>query len=87
MKIADVQVRFLPPRRDLKTSSLNPDVTDEEKINLTPEEGFNLCGIDYFEPVGRRLYLIEHYQRYQDALKAKKERDRPDEYLILYKGA
>jgi len=65
---------------------LSEDVTDEEKTALTPETGFNLCGIDYFEPRGRRLYLIEHYERYQDALKAKKERENPGEYLILYKG-
>ncbi len=65
---------------------MSSDVTDDEKRSLTPENGFNLCGIDYFEPLGRRLYLIEHYERYQDALKAKKERDRPEEYLILYKG-
>jgi squalene cyclase len=65
---------------------MSSDVTEEEKNALTPESGFNLCGIDYFESVGRRLYLIEHYEKYQDALKAKKERDRQDEYLILYHG-
>ena len=64
-----------------------PDVTDEEKKALTPESGFDLCGIDYFESLGNRLYFTEHYEKYQDALNAKKERDRPDEYLILYKGA
>ncbi len=68
-------------------SAARSDVTEEEKRALTPDSGFNLCGIDYFESLGKRLYLIEHYDRYQDALKAKKERDRPDEYLILYKGA
>lgn len=66
---------------------MSADVTDEEKNSLTPEYGFNLCGIDYFESLGRRLYLIENYDRYQDALKAKNERERPSEYLILYKGA
>ena len=66
---------------------LSADVTDEEKKTLTPDSGFNLCGIDYFESLGRRLYLIEHYERYQDALDAKKERERPNEYLILYKGS
>ncbi|MDE1842020.1 MAG: hypothetical protein KGH95_00045 [Thaumarchaeota archaeon] len=65
---------------------MSSDVTDEEKKALTPQSGFDLCGIDYFEPLGSRLYFIEHYERYQDALKAKKERDRPDEYLILYQG-
>lgn len=64
--------------------NLSEDVTSDEKKALTPESGFNLCGIDYFEPLGRRLYLIEHYDKYQDALKAKKERENPNEYLILY---
>lgn len=66
---------------------MSSDITDSERRALTPDSGFALCGIDYFEPLGSRLYLIEHYDKYQDALKAKKERDRPDEYVILYKGA
>jgi hypothetical protein len=66
---------------------MSQDVTEEEKKTLIPESGFDLCGIDYFESLGKRLYFIEHYEKYQDALNAKKERDRPDEYLILYKGA
>ena len=66
---------------------MSADVTEDEKSALTPESGFNLRGIDYFEPRGRRLYLIEHYERYQDALNAKKSRERQDEYIILYVGA
>jgi hypothetical protein len=66
---------------------MNSDITQEEKKTLTPESGFNLCGIDYFESLGRRLYFIEHYERYQDALNAKKERENPEEYLILYNGS
>ena len=66
---------------------MSSDVTEDEKKVLTPKSGFDLCGIDYFESLGRRLYFIAHYDRYQDALDAKKERDRPDEYLILYRGA
>jgi hypothetical protein len=66
---------------------MSSNVTEDEKKALTPESGFDLCGIDYFESLGKRLYFIEHFDKYQDALKAKKERDRPDEYLILYKGA
>ena len=65
---------------------MSSDVTEEEKAALTPSSGFNLCGIDYFEPLGKRLYLIEHYDKYQDALKAKQERDNPNEYLIIYNG-
>jgi hypothetical protein len=62
------------------------DITEEEMKSLTPESGFNLVGIDFFESVGSRLYLIEHFERYQDALSAKKGRKNSDNYLILYKG-
>ena len=64
-----------------------PEILEKEKQALTPESGFNLVGIDPFGSTGNTLYLIEHFEKYQDALKAKKERDNPDEYLILYQGA
>jgi len=63
------------------------DIDSEEKAQLTPESGFNLVGIDPFGPHGSQLYLIEHFERYQDALNSKKSRKNPDEYLILYQGA
>jgi hypothetical protein len=66
---------------------MSSDILEKEKQTLTPESGFNLVGIDPFGSTGNKLYLIEHFERYQDALKAKKERDNPDEYLILYLGA
>ncbi|MDX1441876.1 MAG: hypothetical protein R3237_05405 [Nitrosopumilaceae archaeon] len=59
---------------------------EEQKDALTPENGFNLVGIDYFENPDGQLYMVEHFEMYQDALKAKKERKNPDEFLILYKG-
>ena len=65
---------------------MSSEVTEQEISFLTPESGFNLVGIDPFESVGKKLYLIEHYDRYQDALNAKKSRDSPDEYMILYHG-
>lgn len=49
-----------------------------------PESGFNLVGIDPFGSIGNRLYIIEHFDLYQDALKAKKSRKNENEYLILY---
>ena len=58
---------------------------EKEKITLTPETGFNLVGIDYFENPGNQLYIIEHFDMYQDALNAKKDRKIQDEYFILYK--
>jgi len=57
------------------------------KKNLTPESGFNLVGIDYFGDPDGQLYLIEHFDMYQDALDAKKNRKNPEEYFILYKGS
>ena len=59
----------------------------KEKINLTPEVGFDLVGIDYFADSGNQLYLVEHFKTYQNALNTKKEKKNPNEYFILYKGA
>ena len=62
------------------------EISDSEKEKLTPEKGFNLVGIDYFEVPGNQLYLVEHFDVYQDALAAKKDRTQSDDYFILYKG-
>ena len=69
------------------TSRLTEDNFEEEKKKLTPDKGFDLIGIDYFSEPGNQLYLVEHFEMYQDALNAKKERKNPDEYFVLYKGA
>lgn len=66
---------------------MSSEITEQEKLVLTPESGFNLVGIDPFEVSGKKLYLVERFDLYQDALKAKKERKNSEEYLILYKGA
>lgn len=60
---------------------------DGERASLTPELGFALVGIDYLSDPRGQLYMIECFEMYQDALKAKKARENPGEYLILYKGA
>ena len=65
---------------------MTEDIFEKEKLNLTPETGFDLIGIDYFAEPGNQLYQIEHFEMYQDALNAKKDRKNPDEYFILYKG-
>ncbi len=62
------------------------DSLEKEKISLTPDQGFNLVAIDPFQSTENQLYLIGHFDMYQDALKAKKERVQNDEYFILYKG-
>ena len=66
---------------------MTEDVFEKEKIKLTPETGFDLVGLDYFADTENQLYLVEHFEMYQDALNAKKERKNQDEYFILYKGA
>ena len=65
---------------------MTEDTFQKEKINMTPEVGFDLVGIDYFADSGNQLYLVKHFEIYQDALNAKKERENQDEYFILYKG-
>jgi len=66
---------------------LTKDIFEKEKICLTPENGFDLIGVDYFSDSENQLYLIEHFEMYQDALNAKKDRKNPEEYFILYKGS
>lgn len=66
---------------------MRSDISEQEKIALTPESGFNLVGIDPFEAYGKKLYFIEHFDLYKEALKAKNDRKNPDEYLILYNGS
>ena len=66
---------------------MSSEITEQEKLDLTPETGFNLVGIDPFEVPGKMLYFIEHFDRYQEVLTAKKGRNNLDEYLILYKGS
>ena len=66
---------------------MTEDTFEKEKIKLTPETGFDLVGLDYFADSESQLYLVEHFEMYQDALNAKKERKNQDEYFILYKGA
>jgi len=65
---------------------LTKDIFEDEKIKLTPEIGFDLVGIDYFAEPRNQLYLVEHFEMYQDALNAKKDRKNQDEYFVLYKG-
>ena len=64
---------------------MSDNTFEEEKSKLTPNTGFNLVGTDYFEDNGNQLYLIEHFEMYQDALNAKKDRKNQEEYFVLYK--
>ena len=66
---------------------MTEDIFEKEKIRLTPEDGFDLVGIDYFTDSDNQLYLVEHFEMYQDALNAKKERKNSEDYFILYRDA
>lgn len=66
---------------------MTKDIFEKEKIRLTPENGFDLVGIDYFADSDNQLYLVEHFEMYKDALNAKKERKNSEDYFILYKGS
>ncbi len=66
---------------------MTKDIFEDQKTRLTPEIGFDLVGIDYFADTRNQLYLVEHFEIYQDALNAKKDRKNPNEYFILYKGS
>ncbi len=66
---------------------MTEDIFEKEKIRLTPEDGFDLVSIDYFADSDNQLYLVEHFEMYQDALNAKKERKNSEDYFILYRGA
>ncbi len=66
---------------------MTKDIFEKEKIKLTPESGFDLVGIDYFADSENQLYLVEHFEMYQDALNSKKDRKNQNEYFVLYKGA
>jgi len=56
-------------------------------IKMTPEKGFDLVGIDYFSDSEGQLYFVEHFDKYRDALNAKKDRKNPEDYFILYKDS
>ncbi len=66
---------------------MTDNISEQEKKELTPEKGFNLVGIDFFEVPGNQLYLVKHFEIYQDVLRAKKDRKHSDDYFILYKDS
>ncbi len=66
---------------------MTDNISEQEKKELTPEKGFNLVGIDFFEVPGNQLYLVAHFEIYQDVLRAKKDRKHSEDYFILYKDS
>ena len=64
---------------------MNSEIFEKQKKELTPDEGFNLVGVDYFGESGEQLYIVKHFESYQNALNEKKDKKNPDEYFILYK--
>lgn len=39
----------------------------------TPKTGYNLVGIDDYEEPGKQLYLINHFDAYEEASEAQKK--------------
>jgi len=65
---------------------LTEDIFEKEKKELTPENGFNLIGIDYFSDSENQLYLIEHFDMYQDALNDKKRKKKSGRVFCFIQG-
>ena len=58
----------------------------DARRNLTPTEGFNLVGIDDFEPFGEELYLVGHFATKEEAIAEQQRRDRlyPGHTYVIY---
>ena len=58
----------------------------EDRERHTPKEGYDLVGIDDFEPIGEQLYFISHHKTREEAEKALKQRqmENPEEDLVIY---
>ena len=60
---------------------------EAQRRSLVPDSGFLLVGVDRLDDIRGELYAIELFDAYRDALDAKKSRDDPGEYFILYRDA
>jgi hypothetical protein len=49
---------------------LGSELAQKDRLAHTPEKGFNLVGIDNFEPLGEQLYLIKHFENEEEAIAA-----------------
>jgi hypothetical protein len=58
--------------------SVNEILTEMDQF--TPEQGWNLVGLDDFEPFGEKLYLIGHFETREEAeaVKATREASQTD---------
>jgi len=46
----------------------------EAKKAMTPETGYNVVGVDTFEPPGEELFLVGHYDTWEEAEAVRKAR-------------
>jgi hypothetical protein len=56
-----------PDRKESKDDNFVKKMLDDVDRH-TPKTGYNLVGIDDFEPFGEQLYTIRHYETYEAAL-------------------
>jgi hypothetical protein len=54
----------------------------EDREKHTPKEGYDLVGIDDFEPIGEQLYTISHHETRKEALEAQKKWEHSDDTVI-----
>ena len=54
------------------------------KVRLTPDEGYNLVGVDDFEEAGNELYLIDSFDTRVEAEQAMKTRKSEDADEVVY---
>lgn len=59
---------------------------EKDMAKMAPDSGFDLVAMNYFSSSGESLYLVEHFEKYQDALDSKKSKRNQNEYFVLYKG-
>ena len=57
----------------------------DQQAELTPEEGFNLVGIDtYGDPDEQGPYIVNHYDTREAAEKSKAAREKDDPETTFY---
>lgn len=61
-------------RVEVETKSLLKRMLEDIEFH-TPTKGYNLCSVDCFEDFGEQLYVMGHYDNYDEALAAKNKHE------------
>lgn len=60
------------------------EVMAAQKLRFTPKTGYNLVGLDDFEPFGEELYLVGHFATRQEAEQALKAERGCHDRIYIY---